>query len=49
VLGALSTAAGLFGEDDLATGIDEYASALVKVIKGTKEFVDTAIEIGKAI
>ena len=45
----LSTAAKLFGEDDLATGIDEYAAALVKVIKGTKEFVDTAIEIGKAI
>jgi hypothetical protein len=49
VFGVLSTAAGLFGEDDLATGIEEYAAALVKVIKGTKEFVDTAIDIGKAI
>ena len=49
VFGALSFAAELFGEDDLASGIDEYAAALVKVVKATKEFVDTAIEIGKAI
>lgn len=49
VFGALSFAAGLFGEDDLASGIDEYAAALVKVVRGTKELVDTAIEVGKAI
>ena len=49
VFGVLSAAAKQFGEDDLATSIDEYAAILLKMIKATKDFADAAISVAKVI
>jgi hypothetical protein len=45
----LSAAAGLFGDDDLATSITDYGAILVKMVSASKDFVDAAIAVGKAI
>ena len=49
VFGVLSAAATQFGEDDLATSIDEYAAILLMMIKATKDFADAAISVAKVI
>ena len=49
VFGVLSAAAKQFGEDDLATSIDEYAAILLMMIKATKDFADAAISVAKVI
>ena len=45
----LSAAAGLFGDDDLAKGIDDYGAILVKIVTSSKDFADAAIAIAKVI
>jgi hypothetical protein len=45
----LSVAAGLFGDDDLAKGIDDYGAILVKIVTSSKDFADAAIAIAKVI
>ena len=47
--GLLSAAAGQFGESDLATSIDEYATILTKMLDATRDFADAAVSIAKAI
>ena len=49
VFGVLSSAAGLFGEDDLAASIDEYATILAKMVSATRDFAEAAITVAKAI
>ena len=49
VFGALSYAATLFGDDDLATSIDEYATILAKMVSATRDFAEAAISVAKAI
>ena len=49
VFGALSSAATAFGEDDLATSIDEYATILAKMVSATRDFAEAAISVAKAI
>jgi hypothetical protein len=45
----LSAAAGLFGDDDLAKGIDDYGVILVKIVTSSKDFADATIAIAKVI
>jgi hypothetical protein len=45
----LTAAAGLFDDDDLAKGIDDYGAILVKIVTSSKDFADAAIAIAKVI
>lgn len=45
----LSFAAGQFGDNSLASSIDDYANVLVKMLEATRDGADAAMTIAKAI